>query len=155
MKNKKMKRMFGADFDADGLREKLNELKDKVSITKEEDGIVLIFTDPDMLNDPSTNSFFSPSGFESLKSMIPGGEGLSYEVEPVEGGVKFKTSDPDALYDLLQKIFDPDFLINMMQQLMSAFMGPGGLMDSLKDIGKDMEGLGLDDPEKSDDNDEG
>ena len=149
-----MKRMFGADFDLDGLREKLSELKDKVSITKEEDGVVLIFTDPDMLNDPSTQQFFSPSGFESLKSMIPGGEGLTYEVEPIEGGARFKTNDPDALYDMFQKIFDPDFLITLMQQLLSAFSGPGGLMDSLKDIGSELGKLGDDDSEKSDDDDE-
>ena len=136
--------MFGADFNPDEIREKLSALKEKVEITKEDDGVVLVFTDPDMMNDPSTASFFSPASFESFKNMIPGGEDLSYQVQPLEDrpGAKFLTSDPDALYDLFQKIFDPDFLLNIVQQLMNAFAGPGGLLDGLKEMGSEMEKLG-------------
>ena len=148
--------MFGADFNPEDLREKLSTLKEKVEITKEDDGIVIVFSDPEMLNDPSTRDFFSPASFESLKSMMPGGENLSYQVQPLEDrpGVKFITSDPDAFYDLFQKIFDPDFLLNMIQQLLSAFGGPGGILDSLNDLGNGLENLDDDDSGKSDDVDE-
>ncbi|HME55945.1 MAG TPA: hypothetical protein VKM55_27325 [Candidatus Lokiarchaeia archaeon] len=134
--------MFGADFNADEMREKLGSIKEKVEITKEDDGVVLVFTDPEMLNDPSTGAFFSPSNFENLKGMVPGGENLAYKVEPVTGGVKFITDDPDAFYDLLQKIFDPDFLMNIVEQLLSAFAGPGGILDSLGELGNEMEKMG-------------
>lgn len=145
--------MFGADFNPDELREKLSTLKDAVEIAKEDDGVILVFTDPEMLNDPSTGAFFSPSNFESLKSLIPGGENLTYQVEPVSGGVKFKTNDPDAVYELLQKIFDPEFLINIVQQLMSMFSGPGSLLDGLNEIGNELGNLDEDEsgkPENAD-----
>lgn len=131
--------MFSGNINPDEIREKLGAIKDKIQLTKDDNGVTLLFLDPDMMNDPATRDFFSPSSFETLRSMIPGGETLEYKVEPVEGGVKFITSDPDAFYELLQKIFDPDFLMNIIEQLMSAFAGPGGLLDSLEDLGNKME----------------
>ncbi len=124
--------MFGMDFNIDGLKDKLAELKDKVMITKEADGVVVRFTDPAIAHDPNAASLFSPEKLEGLKAMMPDSAGLDFEVEPLDDGFKLKTKDPDALYDLVSKLLDPEFLLNMLKQVMDMFTkGMGGLFGQL------------------------
>nr|MDO8113899.1 hypothetical protein [Candidatus Sigynarchaeota archaeon] len=124
--------MFGNDFNLDDLRDKLNELKDKIKITKEKDGVIVKFEDPEMANADGASNFLNP---EMLKNMMPGAEGV--EVEPVEGGLKFKTSDPDGFYEMISQILNPEFFMNMLQQLMDMMTKGGGLFGALGGLGAD------------------
>jgi hypothetical protein len=132
--------MFGPNFNPDELKEALGSLKEKIQVTKDDDGVLLIFTDPDAAADPMTQGLLNPEGFEGLKNMAGGGS-IEFTLEPVDGGVKFMTSDPDGLYDILQKVLDPDFMLDMINQLMAAFTGPGGLADQLENLGNELEGV--------------
>jgi hypothetical protein len=155
--------MFGMDFNIDGLKDKLAELKDKVKITKEDDGVIVRFTDPAMTKDPSAANLFSPEKIAGLKAMMPDSVGLDFEIEPMEDGFKLNTKDPDGVYDLVSKLLDPELLINMLKQLMEMFTkgGIGGLFNQLGNMGdeEDMadEGDGPEDddsfPDDADDDD--
>jgi hypothetical protein len=146
--------MFGMDFNLDGLKDKLNELKEKVKITKEDDGVVVTFTDPAMAKDKSAADLLSPEKLAGLKAMMPGAAGLDFEVEPRDDGFKLKTNDPDGVYDFVSKLLDPDLLMNMLKQVMEMFTkGMGGMFGQLGsadgnvecDEDMDSEGDGTDD----------
>jgi hypothetical protein len=144
--------MFGMDFNIDGLKDKLAELKEKVKITKEDDGVVVRFTDPAMANDPNAANLFSPEKLAGLKAMMPDSTGLDFEIEPMDDGFKLKTKDPDGVYDLVSKLLDPEFLMNMLKQVMEMFTkGMGGLFGQLGNMGdgEDVDDEG-DGPEEDD-----
>nr|MDO8088069.1 hypothetical protein [Candidatus Sigynarchaeum springense] len=124
--------MFGADFNIDGLKEKLADLKDKVKIIKKTDCVVVRFTDPAMASDPTTASVFSPDKIADLKAMMPDSGIPDFELEQLEDGFKLKTNDPDGLYDMISKMLDPDFLLNLLKQVMEMFTkGMGDIFGQL------------------------
>jgi hypothetical protein len=144
--------MFGMDFNVDGLKDKIAELKDKIKITKEDDGVIVRFTDPAMAMDPNAASLFSPEKLSGLKAMMPEAAGLDFEVESMDDGFKLITKDPDTVYDMLSKLLDPEFLMNMLKQVMEMFTkGMGGLFGQL---GKMDEGSDEMDEESDDMDDE-
>ncbi len=148
--------MFGMDFNIDGLKDKLDELKDKIKITKEDDGVVVQFTDPAMAKDPNAASLFNPEQLAGLKTMIPDAAGLDFEVETRDDGFKFLTKDPDGVYDLISKLLDPELLVNMLKQVMEMLSkGMGGLFGQLGNIGEedDDEDDGFEDDDSDDEDD--
>jgi hypothetical protein len=135
--------MFGMDFNIDGFKDKLAELKDKIKITKEDDGVVVRFTDPAVAMDPNAVSLFSPEKLSGLKAMMPDAAGLDFEVESLDDGFKLKTKDPDGVYDTISKLLDPDFLMNMLKQMMEMLTkGMGGLFGQLGDTGDGSDEMG-------------
>ncbi|NMC06789.1 MAG: hypothetical protein GYA24_16345 [Candidatus Lokiarchaeota archaeon] len=130
--------MFGMDFNLDGLKEKMAELKDKIKVTKVEDGIVVRFTDTSMAMDQNAASLFSPEKLAGLKAMMPDAAGLDFDVEPMDDGFKLKSSDPDATYDVVSKLVDPEYLMSMLEQMMSMLTkGMGGLFGQLGNMAGD------------------
>lgn len=110
--------MFGDNFNLDELRMQLEELKRKIEITKEADGVLVKFTDPELLEEPGlVDNMLDPNRLAGMKNMMPGMDGIDLEVEQVPDGMKLKTNDPDGIHDMLSKILDPDFMQQMMQQL--------------------------------------
>ncbi|MEX2684736.1 MAG: hypothetical protein Q6373_024400 [Candidatus Sigynarchaeota archaeon] len=124
--------MFGSDFNFDGIKEKLADLKDKVKISKKADCVIVRFTDPALAGDPTTANLFSPDKIAELKAMMPDSGIPDFEFEPLEDGFKLKTKDPAGLFDMVSKMLDPDFLLDLLKQVMELFTkGMGDLFGQL------------------------
>lgn len=128
--------MFGGDLGE--FQQQLDEMKEKLEISKVEGGVLVKFNDPEMMENPQLQSMLNPGSLSSIGRMAGDAMGgMSMDIEQLEDGFKINTDDPDALYDLFQKLFDVEFMKEMINNLMGKLMG--GMGDLL---GGDDEGEG-------------
>ncbi|MFX0100820.1 MAG: hypothetical protein ACFFCS_14690 [Candidatus Hodarchaeota archaeon] len=136
---------MGDMFGGGDFQKQLEEMKEKIDIIKEDDGVLVKFKDPEMLQNPQLQSMLNPGNLSSIGQMAGSAMGgMSMDIEQLDDGFKIKTDDPDALYELFNKLFDVEFMKEMISNLMEKLMGGmgdllGGLGDAFGDEDDDEE----------------
>nr|MDO8088799.1 tetratricopeptide repeat protein [Candidatus Sigynarchaeum springense] len=120
--------MYSVDSIIEKLVEKFAELKDKVQITKEPDGVAVRFMDTAMVQDQDMANPFSPQRLAGLRMLMPGTAGLDFQAEPMDGGIKLKTQDPDSVREFISKLLDPEAVVRILRQAI-----PGSSVKSTKE----------------------
>jgi hypothetical protein len=153
-KRRLVKVMFGNGmgdmFGGGDFEKQLAEMKEKIDITKIEDGVLVKFKDPELLQNPQMQMMLNADNLSSIGQMAGSAMGgLSMDIEQLDDGFKIKTDDPDALFDLFSKLFDVEFMKEMISNLMEKLMG--GMGDLLGGLGS---AFGDEDDQEEDDQEE-
>ena len=105
----------------------LEQIKEKLDISKVDDGVIIRFKDPSAMENPQLQMMMNPDQLASMGQMFGGeGGGMSLEVERLDDGIKMKTDDPDALYELIMKMFNIEFMQEMIKEMMGNLLGQLG-----------------------------
>jgi hypothetical protein len=140
--------MFGINinFKADELARKIEDIKARIEISKEYDAVRVKYLDPRLAHDQTLPNLLDPSKINAVNAMMPFRASIpDMVVECFDGGMRIKTSDPDAVLALIDQLLSPDFLANMVKQAMDTLARNKDLFDRIGHSSGGTKGHGPDD----------
>lgn len=126
--------MFGinGNLKIDELARKIEGIKARTEISKEYDAVRVKYLDPSLAHDQTLPNLLDPLKINAVNAMMPFCASIpDMVVECFDGGIRIKTSDPDAVLALIDQLLRPDFLANMVKQATDTLMRYKDLSDQI------------------------
>ncbi|NMC07661.1 MAG: hypothetical protein GYA24_20780 [Candidatus Lokiarchaeota archaeon] len=126
--------MFGIDTNlkVDDLMCKIEDIKARTEFSKEYDAVRVKYLDPSLAHDQTLLNLLDPVKINAVNAVMPFRASIpDMVVECFDGGMRIRTSDPDAVLALIDQLLRPDFLANMVKQATDTIARNKALLDQI------------------------